>query len=606
MSIFGCNPKDMTPDSFKLTPISYQSPSVTFSSFAGDKPCQSCHPDIYNQWVGSTHAKAGGSPSKERVIAPFNNTPMYFADATVYPEIKEGNYQFRIVGLEWEEVVQVEAVVGGGFMYGGGTQTFFGKYSDGSYRFLPFDYSRNESSWFVQLADNEEWVKINRGVSIDNLYNWPPHRMLGEIEDVSNCQQCHGSQIIGQKVGERYNVQFTSLGVNCESCHGPAKVHVKTMSDIVQGILQNDGNTHIQSLVGISTEESLNTCFQCHAVKTPIKPGYLPGEKLENYYSLKLALIGNENPYSIDGRIKTFGYQQNHLFSDCFLSGAMTCTSCHNPHSQNYQDINRITLASRFDDRQCTSCHMAKIDDISSHTFHKPESEGSACISCHMPFRQHPDIGNEIQFARSDHTISIPRPAYDESQGFESACQQCHIDQTVDFLQSTVDEWYGKVKPLHTAILNRLKINDNTIGDDAATLLLQPDLHHPMSQFSNLGYFIKRYLTPGMNHLDKDVLDKIKTYAKSEDLDIKALALASLHYSQYKNPDVQNFINNIVSDLGENEEPVRRRWGLILDYFGTVFYLSGDRPRALTCYELAAVVLPNDRGIKANLERVKS
>ena len=126
-------------------------------------------------------------------------------------------------------------------MIGGGTQTFFGKYKDGSYRFLPFDYSHHESSWFVQLAHNETWVKINPNIPLENLFNWPPHRVLGEIEDVSNCQQCHGSQIVGRKVGGQYDIQFMSLAVNCESCHGPAKTHVNSMSKIVTDILHKDG-----------------------------------------------------------------------------------------------------------------------------------------------------------------------------------------------------------------------------------------------------------------------------------------------------------------------------------------------------------------------------
>ena len=46
-----------------------------------------------------------------------------------------------------EQTITVEAVVGGGFMTGGGTQTYFGKYEDGTYKFLPFDYSQAEKSW---------------------------------------------------------------------------------------------------------------------------------------------------------------------------------------------------------------------------------------------------------------------------------------------------------------------------------------------------------------------------------------------------------------------------------------------------------------------------
>ncbi|MDD9888583.1 MAG: hypothetical protein OXU46_08215 [Candidatus Marinimicrobia bacterium] len=57
---------------------------------------------------------------------------------------------------------------------------------------------------------------------------------------------------------------------------------------------------------------------------------------------------------------------------------------------------------------------------------------------------------------------------------------------------------------------------------------------------------------------------------------------------------------------GDDEESVCCRWGLILDYFGTVYYLSGDRPMAIICYELAPCVLPNDKTITANLKRARS
>ena len=602
----GCEQKE----NIKLTfsPIQNKPSKVKSSDFVGAKDCQSCHPDIYDQWSSSTHGNAGGLPTVESVKASFDGEPIEFKDVIVFPEINQGIYQFKIKDKKSnvEKLVTVEAVVGGGFMYGGGTQTFFAQYPDGSYRFLPFDYSVSDKTWFVQLASNEKWVTIDDKISLDQLYNWPPHRMLGEVDDVSNCQQCHGSQIISTKIGENYNVEFTSLAVNCESCHGAGTTHIKSMTGIVTNIVNESQSVGINSLIGMSPDKSLKLCFQCHAVKTPIKTGYLPGEKLEEFYSLKLALLGNENPYAIDGRITTFGYQQNHLYSDCFLSGAMTCISCHNPHSNDYQDINRKTLLNRFDDNQCLSCHIAKSEDIVAHTYHPPESEGSGCISCHMPYRQHTAIGDEIKYQRSDHTVSIPRPEFDDSQGFVSACAQCHVDQSVDELQKNVDEWYGPVKPLHPAIANRLKVTSTTLGNDAAKLLLKPELRHPMGQFSNLTYFIKRYLVPGMAELDESIIEKIKIYVQSDDIDIKSLALAGLHYSQYQNPEIQAFLNKELKAMGDSEEAIRRRWGLILDYFGSVYYLSGDRPRAITCFELAREVLPDDKTIKENLNRARS
>jgi hypothetical protein len=224
-----------------------------------------------------------------------------------------------------------------------------------------------------------------------------------------------------------------------------------------------------------------------------------------------------------------------------------------------------------------------------------------------MPFRQHEGIGNEIRFTRSDHTVSIPRPIYDQSQGFESACIQCHNDQTEEALQDFVDQWWKPAKPMNPIIANRLSITKETSQGSAAELLLHPDEKHSMGQYVNLSYFIKRYLSPGMENLDQEIIKKLMDYTEIEDdIDLKSLALAGLHYSQYNNPEVQMFLIEQLEKMGTTEEAIRLRWGLILDYFGTVFYLVGDRPRAIECYELAKQVLPNDKKIAKNIVRAKS
>ena len=603
--IAGCS-KNSSDSTFPT--LKYNETKISFADFIGSDQCQVCHADIYEQWKGSSHALAGGPATANNIIAPFNGQPIVLDDVVVYPEQVGSAYRFRMVTPtgDIKQTIDVEFVVGKGLMYGGGTQTFFGKYEDGTYRFLPFDYSKHEDSWFVQLKSDEKWVKIRKDIKLDDLYNWPPHRTLGEINDISNCQQCHGSQIIAKKVNDVYDVKFTSLSINCESCHGPAKEHATIMSGIVNNVLNNDQGIGIQTAVGLSTDENLNMCFQCHAVKTPIRDDYLPGENLQEFYSLKLPLLGNENPFGLNGRIKTFGYSLNHLYSDCYLNGAMDCTSCHNPHSNSYQDIAGNALIGRFDDNQCLSCHMAKSNDITAHTYHKPESEGSSCVACHMPARQHLAIGTEIQYKRTDHTVAIPRPSFDAAQGLESACKQCHVDISEEDLQLTINDWYGPIKPLHPVIANRMKVNERTTGGDAAKVLLQPQHEHPMGQFANLTYFIKRYLSPGMTYLDLQIIEKLKDYTENEDIDIKALAYAGLHYSQYNNPQVKRFLTDEIKKLGQNEESVRRRWGLILDYFGSVFYLSGDKAKAIECYELASEVLPDDPTIINNLSKARS
>src|SRR5204863_1528083 len=122
---------------------------------------------------------------------------------------------------------------------------------------------------------------------------------------------------------------------------------------------------------------------------------YLPGDSLEDYFSLKLSLLG-DNPFLVDGRVRLFDYQSNHLFSDCYLDGSMTCVDCHDPHSQDYRDINGRSLGGKFDNGQCTDCHASKALSPERHSHHKTGSAGNLCTSCHMPFLQHQGVGPHL------------------------------------------------------------------------------------------------------------------------------------------------------------------------------------------------------------------
>ena len=587
--------------SFPLPKPLVEKSVVEFADFVGAEACRDCHLEQYEQWKNSTHGRAGGEPGDVKVIARFNRQPLVFKDATVVPFINAaGEYVFRVEqkNLAAEEF-KVAAVVGGGHMVGGGTQSYFAKFPDGTSKFLPFDFIRAENTWFVQLRKNASWTPVSRDISLGELAQWPPHRILGSDADFSNCQNCHGSQIIAQydSLQNKYVTNYQSLRINCESCHGPGRRHVELAALENFDTLEDIG---MQALSTLSKDKSLKVCFQCHATKDVLKSDYLPGKPLENHYALKLPILGS-SPYLSDGRVRQFAYQQNHLFSDCYLNGSMTCVDCHDPHSQKYRDVFGHALKGRFDNGQCVGCHASKAQTATAHSHHREGSPGNLCTSCHMPYLQHKLVGNRLKFARSDHTIPIPRPAFDASLGIENACKKCHQDKTDEWLQKKANEWYGKTKPHHASIKKNLQAQSAREIKEAAELLLDPQTQHPMAQVMGLSDFIKRFLRPDMTSLDQEIVGKLKALAENDDLDISALALMALHLSAGNDLQIRSFLIDALQKMGEGENAIRARWANSIDYLGIVFVDKKEFTNAIRAHEKALEIMPDDPITLTNL-----
>ena len=558
--------------------------------FIGSKTCSNCHPDQFNTWNTSTHGKAGGKPTDERVLAPFDGEKIKLKNGWFIPFTDRGRYFFlsQEIGFP-EKKYEVIGVVGGGHIYGGGTQTYFGLFPDGTMRLLPFDYHPGSNTWFFETNNLSGWVPISDDLSPRKATEWPPSRTLGVLAEKQNCQQCHGSQIrtIFSPDKGKYVTAYTDLSINCESCHGPGKEHVNLMQ-FGQSIIK--GYTGIQSLKTLSKKESIDVCSQCHALKDMIRPGYLPGMDFEDFFSTKFAMLGG-NPYHPDGRVKAFGYQQNHVFSDCYINGSMTCVDCHNPHSNGYQDINRNPLKGRFDNGQCISCHAAKIAEISKHTFHKPESKGSLCTSCHMPFQQHEAVGSVLKFSRADHTISIPRPNIDKAFGVENACQKCHAELTISEIDLKTKEWYGELKPLDPLELVLMKYNDDKNQENLISLL-GTNSDPSIQVFAGLA----TAFMADQPIETREIIEKLKHLSKNTDPDIKGVAFAYLDLLNKEDKKLQSF-----TESEAEQSKVSTRWSLALAYRGEDQIKKGLLLPGIELYKKAVKIWPENVRAKKGL-----
>jgi predicted CXXCH cytochrome family protein len=559
--------------------------------FIGSKACQNCHPDQFSTWQQSTHGNAGGKPNKRRVLAPFDGTRINLENGWFIPYSENGRFFFRAQENSFpERKYEVIGVVGGGHIYGGGTQTYFGLFPDGTMRLLPFDYQPSSNTWFFETNDQSGWVPVSKALSFRKSSEWPPSRTLGVMAEKQNCQQCHGSQIRTAFSSDKgkYISSYTDLSINCESCHGPGKEHANLMQ-YGKSIIQ--GYTGIKSLKTLSKQESVEVCAQCHALKDMIKPGYSPGKDFKDYFSTKFAMLGG-NPFYPDGRIKAFGYQQNHVFSDCFINGSMTCVDCHNPHSNEYQDVNRIPLKGKFDNGQCTSCHMAKASNIVEHTFHKQESEGSLCTSCHMPFTQHKAVGKTIKFARADHTISIPRPLVDQALNINNACQQCHAEMSLVEVSKQMSEWYGELKPLHPLETALMKFNDNSTSEGLVGLLGSNSDPSPQV-FAGLS---KAFMFNQPKETS-EIINKLKHLCSNSDVDIKGLALAYLYLLKDEDESLNSFVIKSLAASGKDQTKIRTRWSTALSYRAEDQVKKGRLMPGINLYEKAVKIWP--RNVKA-------
>lgn len=574
----------------------------TFADFVGAEACAECHAAKYDAWKSSTHSRAGGLPTRGRVIAPFDGRPLRFRDAVVTPSVT-GNGTFVFTVAQRGRPVrtfEVHAVVGGGFMAGGGTQAFFSKFPDGTLRFLPFDYSQSERLFFCNTLGraNRGWAPITPELALADCGDWPPERILGSSERFQSCQQCHGSQIevAFDSTARLYETRFQTLGINCESCHGPGRQHVDlARSGRIAGLV----DIAMRPLATLTKDQSLDVCFQCHAAKTALEPHYLPGKALAEHFALKLPVL-LDTIYFPDGRTRSFAYQEGHLASDCYLNGSMTCGDCHDPHTQRYRDVNAAALPGRFSNGQCTSCHASKAEPLERHTKHAVTSAGSRCVACHMPYLQQPNVGRRVRYARSDHAIPIPRPLDDTRQGVETACQQCHRGRTAQQLESQVTAWYGELKPRLAVVAGVLAADSLRDAAAAARAILSPTERQPIADITGLAQ-LQRYATPYGSTLDAAAIAGLERLSHSADLDVQALALATLHLSRGSDADVRRFLTRQIRALGSRDGAVRNRWVWVLVVRGDGFLAGGDYQSALAAYRRAQELKPQDATVLRRL-----
>ena len=400
-----------------LPPLSEQ-PAM----MVGSGECVLCHEQSHEDWISSRHSKMVQPARPGQVRGDFSQERL---------TLRGEEYRIRRLGSRYfitepfftgEPVEhQVDYTLGNRRI-----QHYLTTLEDGRVIVLPPTWDVLRREWFhnLEIAAPDQ----REGIVPVQLWN-------------KNCFGCHVSdQVKGFRPGEnRYDTTWLDFGTTCERCHGPGSRHVDKYKNL--DTYGDDPELHIVLQTRLDHQTNSMVCAQCHSFRDQMAFGFAAGD---NYFDFFFPLLEysqepSEDPtWYPDGKTRRFSTNSLGIWqSECFVEGGATCTGCHlDPHRP---DIERNEQLLPTNNGLCTGCHEAIGADLTAHTFHPAESEGSSCVECHMPRSV-----TSIRAKMRDHSISIPSPRNTARFGVPNACNECHAAESPEWATARMDEWWGE------------------------------------------------------------------------------------------------------------------------------------------------------------------
>jgi len=363
--------------------------------FVGSESCKRCHTTEYDNWKKTRMANVVRDPKE-------------------HPEAVLGDF-------EHEDPVRTFGLDEVAFVYGSRwKQRYFTKRGN-DYFPLPAQWDVKKRRWlpYHVEAGADWWVPFYGPTNFD--------RPTGPT-----CDGCHSVN---------YNIetkQVTEWNVGCEKCHGPGSAHV-----------EHPTRKNIVNPETLDYVRGNDTCIQCHSQGRPLSDpiagkhydwpvGFLPGERLADYWRLEEMKPGNANFYQYpDLTAHKNRMQGNDFVQSNMYHRELRCFDCHQVHSST-NAANLILPGNAL----CLSCHTKQNPaglrgTVSEHTHHPEGSSGSQCVACHMPKIEQTVKDNFV----SAHTFRFITPAETEQSGIPNPCTMCHADKSTHWANEELKKW---------------------------------------------------------------------------------------------------------------------------------------------------------------------
>lgn len=462
--------------------------------YASSATCRACHAGHYDSWHRTFHRTMTQVATPTAVKGVFNNAKLIRRETVVTGQRPDGTlvrqelelpYVMERRGDEfWARFSEIDERQGRIVQSEAQIVMTTGSHHYQMYWMAAKNQTAGEANRlvkifpFVYLFEAERWIPREAA-----LITPPTAHQNENLFWSDNCIRCHSTH--GQPrrdtvLGEA-DTHVAELGIACEACHGPAEEHVRVNSSPTkryQAHLSGGQEDTILNPATLTAERSSQVCGQCHAIASfsgrdwdkGLWNEYQPGDDLERTRNI----VRVEDEQSIaqvreaykrergdrrlpDGRlvaeVEFAGFQDGRFWPDgvvrvggreynslsgtaCYHGGKLSCLSCHSMHDSDPED----QLAFGMEGNQaCVQCHDAFSTDtaVEQHTHHPAASAGSTCYNCHMP---HSAYG--LLKATRSHTIDSPRVQTAVTSGRPTACNQCHLDQTLAWTQQHLQAWY--------------------------------------------------------------------------------------------------------------------------------------------------------------------
>lgn len=440
---------------------------VANAGYISSDACRSCHPQEYHTWHASYHRTMTQVATAENV-APHWSGSVQIRGETIRLE-HEGNDLW--IALDPPP--------------GSGKKPIRRKIvmTTGSHHMQVYWMAVGPDRRVIQLPvlyliDEARWVPVNASYVVPADRKWTPPIWN------NTCIKCHVTHPRARfDMTAKVDTEVGEFGIACEACHGPGEDHVQANRDpwrrYLSHLFDNRDDTAIHP-AHLEPQRSAEICGQCHGVLMTVNQPedkwdwtmfgyhYRPGDELASTRQhfgdgVDHPAVNDflrENPgymntmFWSDGMIRVTGREYNGLIeSPCFQHDdperTMTCLSCHRLH-QDAADPRPIKTwadeqleAEMETNKACLQCHADFTDNLAQHTRHQPDSSGSLCYNCHMPHTTYGLMG-----AIRSHQVDLPSATVSIETGRPNACNQCHLDKTLEWTAEYLNEWFDTPQPV--------------------------------------------------------------------------------------------------------------------------------------------------------------